>query len=361
MAPWAVIRSMAPQGPVERQTPFNGMLPFVLKSRTTISEKPIDATDESATKTVRPSFLLIALGLMTIYLVWGSTYLAIRVAVQTLPPFLMAGARFIAAGVLLTAILIGLKRFRINRKQIGDNLLIGALLLLGGNGLVSWAQQEIPSGMTTLILSLNPLIVVLADWAVLHIFHDSKRGAKPNAMTFLGLALGFAGLSVLIVPTLVATDATHLNVFRVLGLVVACLSWCIGSLVTRYAKEPADPFSSAGVQMLLGGLCLLLVSFLLGEPFRFEPMQVTWNSILAWNYLMLMGSLVAFTTFIWLMKHASPSLVATYSYVNPIVAVFLGWFFLAEPVSPRIFAAGSVVVIGVAAITFSRSQALKSR
>lgn len=145
------------------------------------------------------------------------------------------------------------------------------------------------------------------------------------------------------------------------GLVVACLSWCIGSLYTRYAEEPADPFSGAAVQMLLGGLCLLMVSLLLGEPFRFEPSQVSWNSLLAWVYLMLMGSLVAFTTFIWLMKHASPSLVATYSYVNPIVAVFLGWFFLAEPVSPRIFAAGAVVVVGVAAITLSRRPALKSR
>ena len=271
----------------------------------------------------------------------------------------MAGARFIVAGLLLLAILIGLKRFRINRKQIWESLFIGALLLLGGNGLVSWAQQEIPSGMTTLILSLNPLVVVLADWAVLLIFRDPTRGTKPNALTFLGLALGFAGLSVLIGPSLMATDATHLNAFRVMGLVAACLSWCVGSLYTRYAKDPADPFSGAAVQMLLGGLCLLLVSFLLSEPFRLDPSRLSWNSVLAWIYLMLMGSLLAFTTFIWLMKHASPSLVATHSYVNPIVAVFLGWFFLSEPVSPRIFAAGIVVVVGVAAITFARSQAPK--
>ncbi len=273
-----------------------------------------------------------------------------------MPPFLMASTRFIAAGALLATILLVLKRFRISRQQLWDNTFIGALLILGGNGLVSWAQQKVPSGMTTLILSLNPLFVVIADWAVLLIFRDRTRGSAPNGLTFLGLALGIAGLSVLIGPSLVATDSTHLEGFRVLGLVVACLSWCIGSLYSRYAKEPADPFSGAAVQMLIGGLWLLLLSLLVGEPFRLNPSDVSWNSILAWFYLMLMGSLVAFTTFIWLMKHASPSLVATYAYVNPIIAVFLGWLFLGEPVNPRIFVAGAVIVLGVATITFSRSR-----
>ena len=305
----------------------------------------------------KPSLWLVAIGLATVYLVWGSTYLAIRVAVQTMPPFLMASTRFLVAGAILATILVGLQRFRINRQQLWDNTIIGALLLLGGNGLVSWAQQEVPSGMTTLILSLNPLFVVIADWAVLLFFRDHKRGAKPNVLTFLGLALGFVRLSVLIGPSLVANDSTHLDGDRVLGLIVASLSWCIGSLYTRYAKDPADPFSGAAVQMLLGGLWLLLVSLLFGEPFR-TP-QISTNSMLAWIYLMLMGSLVTFTTFIWLMKHASPSLVSTYSYVNPIVAVFLGWFILGEPVSPRIFVAGAVIVVGVATITFARSQITK--
>ncbi len=173
-----------------------------------------------------------------------------------MPPFLMASARFIVAGALLATILLVLKRFRISRQQLWDNTFIGALLILGGNGLVSWAQQKVPSGMTTLILSLNPLFVVIADWAVLLIFRDHTRGSVPKGLTFLGLALGIAGLSVLIGPSLVATDSTHLEGFRVLGLVVACLSWCIGSLYSRYAKEPADPFSGAAVQMLIGGLWL---------------------------------------------------------------------------------------------------------
>ena len=320
----------------------------------------LGSSSEASTKTnLAPSIWLIALGLATVYLVWGSTYLAIRVAVQTMPPFLMASTRFLVAGALLATILKALKRFRINRQQLWDNMLIGALLLLGGNGLVSWAQQEVPSGMTTLILSLNPLFVVIADWSVHLIFRDNKRGTSPNGLTFLGLAIGFAGLSVLIVPSLVANDSSHLDSFRVLGLVVACLSWCIGSLYTRYAREPADPFSGAAVQMLLGGLWLLLISSLIGEPFRLSASQISFNSMLAWVYLMLMGSLVTFTTFIWLMKHASPSLVATYSYVNPIVAVFLGWYFLGEPVSPRIFFAGAVIVAGVAMITFARSQVSK--
>ena len=299
---------------------------------------------------------LIVLGLATVYLVWGSTYLAIRIAVDTLPPFLMASARFVVAGILLAIILILLGRFQINRKQLVDSLWIGGLLLLGGNGLVSWAQQTVPSGMTTLIVSLNPLFVVLADWIVLVAFGDPKRGSKPTRLTFVGLFLGFLGMSILIGPSLFATDATHLDGLRVMALVLACLSWCIGSLYTRYAREPADPFSGAAMQMIFGGLWLLLASFLLLEPFRFVPSQVSWNSSIAWCYLMVMGSLVAFTTFIWLMKHASPSLVATYSYVNPIVAVFLGWFFLGEPINPRIFVAGLSIILGVATITYSRTR-----
>jgi drug/metabolite transporter (DMT)-like permease len=304
----------------------------------------------------KPPLWLIVLGLATVYLVWGSTYLAIGVAVRTMPPFLMAGARFVVAGLILTTILVALKRFRITRKQLWDNLFIGALLLLGGNGLVSWAQKEVPSGMTTLIVSLNPLFIVIADWVVLIAFRDTTRGAKPNGLTMLGLCLGFAGLFVLIAPSLGATDSTRLNGLRVLALVMACLSWCIGSLATRYVKNPADPFSGAAVQMILGGLWLLLVGIGVGEFSQIDLKQVSSDSALAWIYLMLIGSLVTYTTFIWLMKHASPSLVATYSYVNPIVAVFLGWFFLGEEVSPRIFAAGAVIVLGVAMITLGRSR-----
>lgn len=303
-----------------------------------------------------PARWQIALGLLTIYLVWGSTYLAIRIAVETMPPFLMAGARFVVAGILLAAILIALRRFKINRQQLWDNAIIGALLLLGGNGLVSWAQQQVPSGMTTLIVSLNPLFVVIADWVVLLFFNDQLRGAKPNRWTLLGLAVGFVGLSMLIGPSLFATDSTRLDAYRVLGLVVASLCWCVGSMFSRYAHNPADPFSGAAVQMVLGGVCLLLVSIVLGEPFGFELSQVSRNSIIAWVYMLLMGSLVAFTTFIWLMKHTSPALVSTYAYVNPLVAVFLGWFFVNEAVSPRIFLAGTIVVAGVATISLSRSK-----
>lgn len=276
-----------------------------------------------------------------------------------MPPFLMASARFLVAGAILTAILTGLNRFRINRRQVVDNLWIGALLLLGGNGLVSWAQQTVPSGMTTLIVSLNPLFVVIADWIVLLVFRDRTRGSKPTGLTVLGLVLGFVGMAILIGPSLFATDATHLDFFPLLALVGACLSWCIGSLYTRYAHEPADPFSGAAVQMIFGGLWLLLLSLLVGEPASFSLSQVSWNSIFAWSYLMLMGSLVTFPTFIWLMKHASPSLVATYSYVNPIVAVFLGWFFLGEPVNPRIFVAGTIIVLGVATISCSRTKRIR--
>ena len=296
---------------------------------------------------------MIATALTVVYIVWGSTYLAIHVAVQTLPPFMMASARFIAAGMILAAILVCMGRFRMTRHQVFDSMLIGALLLLGGNGMVSWAQQEIPSGVTTLIISLTPLFVALGDWAVWHLFRDGKRGAKPNALTFVGIGLGLVGLIILVAPSIMATDATYLNGYRVLAVIFACLSWCVGSLFTRYARDAADPFTGAAVQMFFGGLWLLILSCITCEPLRFNFSLVSQESVLAWIYLVIMGSLVTFTIFIWLMKHASPSLVATYSYVNPIVAVFLGWLFLDEPISPRILLTGGVIVIGVAIITLA--------
>jgi drug/metabolite transporter (DMT)-like permease len=303
-----------------------------------------------------PSRTAIALGLLTVYLVWGSTYLAIRIAVETLPPFLMASARFLTAGIVLATYLKLTGQFAANRRQWMQGAAIGACLLLGGNGLVSWSEQAVPSGIATLIVSLNPLFTVLGDWIVAGIFKDGRRGSKPDWLVFVGIGLGLFGLVLLVGPALTAQDSTHLDLVRVLALVAACVFWCIGSLLTRYLSAPAEPASGAAVQMITGGVWLLLVSTCLGEPSHFHIDQVSVQSMLAWLYLVVLGSLVAFTTFVWLMKHTSPALVSTYAYVNPIVAVFLGWFILGEMVSSRIFIAAAVIVAGVAAITISRGR-----
>jgi len=295
-------------------------------------------------------------GFATIYLVWGSTYLGIRVAVETIPPFLMAGARFIVAGSIMAAYIALTRGFKANARQWRDNALIGAFLLLGGNGLVSWAEQKIPSGIATLIISVGPLFIVLLDWAALAWFRDGRRGTKPNAATFAGLALGFVGMAILVGPDIASQGAHGLDPACVAGLILACLSWGIGSICTRYAHEPAEAFTGSAIQMLCGGGWLWLASLVAGEPFHFDPAAVSGRSWLAWTYLTLVGSLVGFTTFVWLMKHSTPARVSTYAYVNPIVAVFLGWLLLHEPVSPRIFVAAAVIIAGVAIITTAKNR-----
>jgi drug/metabolite transporter (DMT)-like permease len=310
----------------------------------------------SVSSTATPSRFALIAGFTTIYLVWGSTYLGIRIAVETLPPFLMSSARFFVAGGLITAFIACTRGFRATRRQWIDNAIIGAFLLLGGNGLVSWAEEKVPSGIATLIISVGPVFIVLLDWLAYNYFKDGQRGTRPNVFTFVGLAFGFIGLLLLVGPSVFAVGAGALDGWRVGALLVACLSWGIGSLFTRYAKAPAEPFTGAAIQMLCGGGWLLLVSLLLNEPAHFDLSAVSTPSLLAWVYLVVMGSLVGFTTFVWLMKHSTPSRVATYAYVNPIVAVFLGWLILHEPVSPRIFIAAAVIIIGVAIITVAKNK-----
>jgi len=283
-----------------------------------------------------------------IYLIWGSTYLAIRVAVETLPPFLMAGVRFMLAGVILYGWLAFKGRARATPHQWRDNTVIGALLLVGGNGLVVWAEQKIPSGLTTLIISISPLFMVLLDWML-------PRGTRPTWATFLGLALGFGGLVLLIgggVP-----GGTSLDLWRCAGLMFACLSWSAGSLYSRYARDPADPMAAATLQMLLGGTLMFLVGLARGEAGDFHLAALTMRSVLAWVYLVAAGSLVAFPCYVYLLKHSTPARASTYAYVNPVVAVFLGWLILGEPVASRTLVASVIIVVAVAIITTQRGKA----
>ena len=294
-------------------------------------------------------------GFIAIYLIWGSTYLAIRIAVETMPPFLMASLRFIVAGGLLATWVACTGGFRATPKQWLDNTLIGGLLLLGGNGLVCWSEQKVPSGIATLIISVSPLFIVLLDWLMLVVGKDETRGTRPTIATFVGLALGFLGLALLVGPDL-GNQAGSLDPWRVFGLVLACLSWGAGSIYTRYARSSAPPFTGAAIQQLTGSGWLLLVSAGIGEPWHFDVAAVSGRSWLAWGYLVTAGSLVGFTTFVWLMKHSTPARVSTYAYVNPVVAVFLGWLLLHEPVSPRIFVAAGIIITGVAIITVAKNK-----
>lgn len=306
-----------------------------------------------------PSRTALALGFAAIYLIWGSTYLGIRVAVETIPPFLMASGRFLIAGGILTAWIALTKGFRPTARQWFDNAIIGALLLLGGNGLVSWSEQRVPSGIATLIISVGPVFIVLLDWLVFAAGKDATRGTRPTRATFSGLALGFAGLAVLVGPDVMNEGVGHLHGPSVLGLIGACFFWGVGSIYSRYVRNAAEPFTAAAMQQLTAFVWLLLVSVLAGEPGRFDPAAVSRNSFLAWIYLTTAGSLIGFTTFVWLMKHSTPAKVATYAYVNPVVAVFLGWWLLKEPVSPRIFLGAAIIIGGVVVITISKNRKAK--
>lgn len=312
-----------------------------------------DSEQSPAPHLQAPSALLIAGGLGVIYLVWGSTYLAIKVAVETLPPFLMAGARFLVAGIVMAILLLAMSRFRATGKQWLWNAFVGLFMMVGGNGLVSWAEQTIPSGIATLIVAFNPLMMVTAEWLIWS-RTQGGLGAKPNRIVFAGLAIGCSGLAMLVAPSLQGSGGASYDLMRVGAIVLACLTWTIGSMMTRYGGNPVDPFTGAAIQMLCGGVWLIGFGALLGEGSDVQWERFSNASITAWWYLVIAGSLVAFTTFVWLMKHASPTLISTYAYVNPVVAVFLGWLVLNEQIDAWTILSAAVIVVGVATITWGK-------
>ncbi len=290
-----------------------------------------------------PSRSAFVLAFAAIYLVWGSTYLGIRVAVETIPPFLMAGLRFLAAGGLLAGWLAATRGFQATARQWRDNTITGTFLLLGGNGLVAWAEQTIPSGIAALIVGLQPMMMVMTEWAW-------PGGHRPSRGTIAGLLLGFAGVAWLAAPW--ENPATGgFNRAGIAALLAASALWAVGSIHGRRVRTPAEPLTASAMQMLGGGAALMVAAALHGDLAVFAPAAVSPRSALAFAYLVAVGSLVGFSTFVWLMKHSTPARVSTYAYVNPIVAVFLGWIILGEPVTTRTLTAAALIVVSVAIIT----------
>lgn len=307
-----------------------------------------------------PSRTALIAGFAAIYIIWGSTYLGIRIVVETIPPFLMASARFITAGLIVAAFIAATRGFKATKKQWRDNAIVGGFLCLGGNGLVAWSEQKVPSGIATLIISAGPVFIVLMDWAAHAFFKDGKRGTKPRPVTFVGLALGFVGLAVLVGPDVLKSGVGGLDPWSVVGLLAATLFWGCGMIYMKYASEPAEPFTASAIQMIVGAGWLLAAGLLTGELGRIDVSAITARSVWAWLYLVTFGSLVGFSTFTWLMKHSTPAKVSTYAYVNPIVAVFLGWLVLHEEVSPRIFLAAAIIIAGVVIITITKNAKPKT-
>jgi drug/metabolite transporter (DMT)-like permease len=283
-----------------------------------------------------------------IYLIWGSTYLGIRVAIESMPPFLMAAARFLLAGTILFTVLKLRGAPWPTAHQWIANTVIGTLLLLGGNGLVVWAELTIPSGITALLIGIGPLFIVLTEWAW-------PGGTRPSAITMGALMLGFAGVTWLAAPW--KTDVGgRLNPAGVAAILAACVFWAIGSIYSRHAKHGADPFVAASLQMLGGGAALVIAALGHGDFAALDMTRITPRAWTAFAYLVGMGSLVGFSTFVWLMKHSTPARVATYAYVNPVVAVFLGWLILDEPIGPRTLVSSAIIVAAVAIITVQKNK-----
>ncbi|HXQ80831.1 MAG TPA: EamA family transporter [Opitutaceae bacterium] len=297
--------------------------------------------------TATPTRASFILAFAAIYLIWGSTYLGIRVAVETMPPFLMAGMRFAIAGVILFSYLRLRGAAWPTRVQWRDHSLVGVFLLLGGNGIVSWAELRTPSGFTSLILGASPLIVVLLDWA-------RPGGKPPTAGLAAGVAVGIAGIALLLGPGAIPAGYRPPTA-DVIALFLASISWWIGSLYSKHSTSGAPLMMAAAIQMLSGSAAMLLTGWILGEGSQLHPGSVSFQSWSAFAYLVIVGSIVAFPTYVWLLEHSTPAKVSTYAYVNPVVAMFLGWAILGEPMNLRIFLAAAIIIGAVAIITIGRT------
>ena len=280
------------------------------------------------------------LALTAVYVIWGSTYLGIWYAIQTLPPFLMAAARFLTAGALMYA----WARPRATRPTPANwraTAIVGMLLLGGGNGGVVWAEQHVPSGVAALLVATLSLWMVLLEWLT--------GGPRPTLRAVLGLLIGFAGLALLVGPGEGlggAVDPIGAGV-----LMLASLLWAIGSVYSRGAPMPKSPLLGTGMEMLAGGALLLVFGTIAGEWARLDLAAVSRESWLGLTYLIGFGSMVGYTAYVWLLRHAPLSLVSTYAYVNPVVAVLLGWLIAGEPLTARTLLAAAIIVGSVVVIT----------
>ncbi|MBN2394336.1 MAG: EamA family transporter [Anaerolineae bacterium] len=287
-----------------------------------------------------PSSLAIWAAMLAIYIAWGSTYLAIRFAVETMPPFLMASARFLIAGTTMF----------IWRRLRGDSTprkvewrsaaVIGLCLLLVGNGGVVWAEQRVVSSVAALLIASTPLWMALLDAL-------RPGGQKPSPQTVLGIVIGFCGIVLLINPAQVAGDKNGVDLLGAVVLLGAALSWSAGSLYSRKATLPASPLLGTSMEMLVGGTALLLLSFFTGELGRLEVASISHASLLGLGYLIVIGSWIGFSAYTWLLRVAPTPVVSTYAYVNPMVAVVLGYFIADEPLTARSILATTIIVSAV--------------
>jgi drug/metabolite transporter (DMT)-like permease len=283
----------------------------------------------------------MALAFFAVYVCWGMTYLAMRIAVVDIPPHLMSGSRFLVAGLVL----YGWARLRghgpPSAKHWRAAAIIGAFLLLGGNASVAWAEQRVPSGLAAVLIAVAPIWMVGLEWA--------RGGSRPQRRVFVGLLLGLLGVGLLVSSR--ASVGSAVDPVGAVILILASASWAWGSVLSKSAPLPESPILATSMEMIAGGILLLLTAAVAGQFNGFNPAKVSPSAALAWGYLVVFGSLVGFTAYIWLLGVTSIAKAGTYAYVNPIVAVILGWAILHEPVTPRMLLAAGVILLGVALVS----------
>ena len=305
----------------------------------------------------RPSSTLsVALALGTVYVVWGSTYLAIAYVVETLPPLLAAAIRFLIAGTALIAFVAAQHAWRRSRGRDADlpvprmvewrtALIVGTLLLLGGNGLVSLAEQRIPSGIAAVMIATVPI------W--MSLFEAFLTRTAPSALAIGGIAVGLVGAVILLLPS---EGIGSLDPIGVGMVAVSAMAWASGSLYARRGPLPRNALLGTGMEQLAGGVALAVAATAIGEPSRLVISQVSTSSLVGLAYLIVFGSLAAFTAYVWLLNHVPVTTVATYAYVNPVVAVALGVLFRNEPLTPRTLLAAALIIGAVVAMLSGRPR-----
>ena len=294
-----------------------------------------------------PKRVSIILAFAGIYLIWGSTYLGILFAIRSIPPFLMAGARFLVAGVIMYAIARFQGAPQPERSTWRTALIVGGCLLLGGNGGVTISEKWVPTGLAALLVATVPIYIALLGWL-------SGTAARPTPMVWFGLIGGFIGVGILVGPAFTNSTGNHLA-WGMSILLVSSLLWSIGSLYSRRAKHASSLFVAAGQQMICGGALLTLAGLALSEYRNFDIRNVTGLSIDAFIYLVLIGALVGYTAYFYLLRHCEPAKVATYAYINPIVAIVLGTFFAGEHLTLRTWL-GAGLIIGSVAVVITAQQ-----
>lgn len=296
-----------------------------------------------AMSTIRPATWKILLAFAIIYFVWGSTFLAIRIGVHEVPPFLLAGMRFLAAGVVLYAAMRGGGVASPTAREWASATLLAVLIFVFDYGLLFWAEKRVPSGDAAVMMTTIPLFMTVGEIFLLRTQRFTLRLA-------LSLGVGIGGVAVLVSPS-ISLGETAIDTYGAIALVVSAISWSLASVLSRKVSLPESKPMSSAAQMLAGGLLLTLTAGLLGEFHGFHPQTVSRGAWFALLYLIVAGSIIAFTAYVWLIHHESPSKVGTYAYVNPVVAVVLGHFFGGEALGPRTILGTVLVLVSVVVIT----------